>query len=90
MDRKLSHKRRPVLVGHEYQTEDRHPALLGEYVRKDELAHEFGVSPRTIERWVRLRLLPKPVKLGRSSFHHVPTIREHLLKQASAPARKGR
>ncbi len=52
--------------------------LLAEYARKNELAREFGVSPRTIERWVRRRLLPRPVRLGRTLLFHLPTVRRHL------------
>jgi predicted DNA-binding transcriptional regulator AlpA len=55
--------------------------LLSEYARKDELAQQFGVSERTIERWVRLRVLPAPVRLGRTSLYHLPTIQEHLAGQ---------
>ena len=53
-------------------------ALLHDYVQKDDLAREFDVSPRTIERWVRLRLLPPPVKIGRTQLHHVPSIRKSI------------
>jgi predicted DNA-binding transcriptional regulator AlpA len=52
--------------------------LLADYLRKDDLAREFGVSARTIERWVRLRILPQPVRLGRTSLYHLPTVRQHL------------
>ena len=52
--------------------------LLAEYANKKEVADEFDVSERTIERWVRLRLLPAPVRLGRTSLFHLPTIRRHL------------
>ena len=66
--------------------------LLGDYMRKDELAQEFEVSERTIERWVRLRLLPAPVKLGRSTLFHVPSLQTHLAKlgdgKASARSRR--
>ena len=55
--------------------------LLSEYVRKNELARQFGVSGRTIERWVRLRLIPAPVRLGRTSLYHLPTIQKHLAHQ---------
>ncbi len=53
-------------------------SLLAEYARKKELAREFDVSERTIERWVRMRLLPAPVRIGRTSLFHVPTVKRHL------------
>ena len=56
--------------------------LLHDYVTKHSLAVEFGVSTRTIERWVRLRLLPAPVRLGRTTLYHLSTIRNHLESQA--------
>ena len=56
--------------------------LLAEYARKNELAREFDVSPRTIERWVRLRLIPPPIRLGRVSLHHIPTLKQHLTDRA--------
>ena len=57
-------------------------ALLTDYVRKEQLAQLFGVSQRTIERWVRLRLLPAPLRLGCNSFHHLPSIKKHLTDRA--------
>jgi hypothetical protein len=56
--------------------------LLTDYVSKADLAQQFGVSVRTVERWVRLRLLPPPVRLGRISLFHVPTLREFLESDA--------
>lgn len=56
-------------------------SLLAEYLSKEELAQQFGVCTRTIERWVRLRLIPPPVRLGRTRLYHMPTIREHLTAQ---------
>jgi predicted DNA-binding transcriptional regulator AlpA len=63
-------------------------ALLAEFATKQQLAAEFGVSARTIERWVRMRLIPAPVRLGRKSLFHQPTIRAHLARQASESGAK--
>lgn len=57
-------------------------ALLEDYVSKDQIAREFGVSERTIDRWVQTRLLPPPVKLGRLRLFHVPTIKRRLAARA--------
>ena len=62
--------------------------ILADYVRKEDLAKEFEVSTRTIERWVRLRLLPAPVRLGKTSLHHLPTVREHLKNLTNTAARR--
>ena len=62
--------------------------LLRDYVTKHTLAVEFGVSTRTIERWVRLRLLPAPVRLGRTSLYHLPTIWGHLENQEKRTPRR--
>lgn len=64
--------------------------ILAEYVRKSELAQEFQVSERTIERWVRLRILPAPLKLGRTSLFHLPTVRKHLERQLEPRRPRGR
>ncbi len=60
---------------------DKESGLLADYVRKEDLAGEFGVSARTIERWVRLRLLPAPIRLGRTRLHHLPTVKKYLADQ---------
>ena len=57
-------------------------AIIDEYRTKEELAAELGKSPRTIERWVRLGIIPKPVRLGATPYFHVPTIQSWLAKQA--------
>lgn len=62
--------------------------LLAEFVRKEDLAREFGVSERTIERWVRLRLLPAPIRLGRTSLYHLPTVKKYLADQTSDKIRR--
>ncbi len=64
------------------------PGLLDEFVRKKDLAREFDKSERTIERWVRLRLLPAPLRLGRTSLFHLPTVKNHLAKQMEQRSRR--
>ena len=65
-------------------------ALLADYIPKEQVAAEFDVSSRTIERWVRLRLLPAPIRLGRKSLHHVPSIRRFLADRAIGNGRHHR
>ena len=60
---------------------DQRQSLLFDCATKAEIAREFGVSERTIERWVRMRLLPRPLKLGRTILFHLPTVQQHLAKQ---------
>jgi predicted DNA-binding transcriptional regulator AlpA len=58
---------------------------LADFITKLELAEILQVSPRTIERWIRLRELPAPVRLGRTSFFHLPSI-EVLLQGRAVEA----
>ena len=69
------------------QRGDGHSSLLDDYVSKVDLAGEFGVSTRTVERWVRLRVIPSPVKIGRLSLFHVPSLAKYLAAQAQHPQR---
>lgn len=52
--------------------------ILGEYVSKADLAKEFDVSERSIDRWVRLDILPRPLRLGRRPLFHLATVKAHL------------
>lgn len=65
-------------------------ATLTDFAHPRELAKEFNVSVRTIERWVRMRLLPAPVKLGRTTLHHLPTVRASLLEKSSKHSKSRR
>jgi hypothetical protein len=65
-------------------------ALLADYIPTEQVAAEFDVSSRTVERWVRLKLLPAPLRLGRTSLHHVPSIRKHLADRAECGSRHRR
>ncbi len=64
--------------------------LLDEYAPKSDVASAFNVSDRTIERWVRLRLLPAPIKLGRTSLFHIPTIKKALANGGVGPRSRDR
>jgi hypothetical protein len=61
--------------------------LLPGYVSRRELAAEFDVSERTIDRWVAARLLPGPISLGRKILFHLPTLEKHLADRASPRVR---
>ena len=65
------------------QLETAEGRLLADFGTKSDLAAAFGVSLRTIERWTRLRIQQAPVRLGRVSLYHLPTIQAHLLRVAS-------
>jgi hypothetical protein len=54
---------------------------LADYATRKTIAAEFDVSERTIDRWVSLRLLPAPLKLGHTSLFHLPTLRKHLAER---------
>lgn len=64
--------------------------LLSDYVPRHELAAEFDVSERTIDRWVAVRLLPAPLILGRKRLFHVPTVKQHLAELVSSRTRARR
>ncbi len=77
----------------EARDKDGDKSLLSGFISKAEMARAFGVSERTVERWVRLRLLPRPLKMGRSSLFHRQTLEEHLLarvEHASSPRSRPR
>ena len=58
--------------------------LLDEFATKTQVAVFFGVTERTIDRWVRLRTIPQPRKVGRQRLWHLPTLRKSLVKEAAA------
>ena len=62
--------------------------LLSDYANKTVIARAFGVSTRTIDRWIRLRIIPSPVRLGRTALYHLPTIRKYLSEQVDLNGRR--
>jgi hypothetical protein len=54
------------------------PSLLGNFVRRDQLATELGVSGRTLSRWQALRRGPPRVCVGRMILYDVEAVRAWL------------
>ena len=53
-------------------------AVLEGYLRRDELATQLGVSPRTIDRWQVLRCGPPRIAIGRTILYDLNSVREWL------------
>jgi predicted DNA-binding transcriptional regulator AlpA len=53
------------------------PVLAG-FLRREELAAQLGISPRTIDRWQVSRLGPPRVHVGRTILYSVESVREWL------------
>jgi len=68
------------------------PLLLDGFLRREELAHQFGLSPRTIDRWEALRIGPPRVSVGRTILYNMQSVREWLVAQErqSVPAKRRR
>jgi predicted DNA-binding transcriptional regulator AlpA len=55
--------------------------VLEGYLRREELAEQFGLSPRTIDRWEALRKGPPRVCVGRTILYNIESVREWLLSR---------
>jgi predicted DNA-binding transcriptional regulator AlpA len=70
-----------------------HPVLDG-FLRREELAQQLGLSPRTIDRWQALRLGPPRVCVGRTVLYRVEAVRRWLQtceqQLETSPSRKRR
>lgn len=60
---------------------------LADFASKAQIAKKFKRSPRTIDRWVRFRNFPPPLKLGNLVIFHVPSIEKFLADKCAASAR---
>jgi predicted DNA-binding transcriptional regulator AlpA len=58
--------------------------VLEDFANKAQVAEFFGVTERTVDRWVRLRAIPQPRKVGRQRLWHLPTLRKSLAQGAAA------
>lgn len=67
--------------------------LLEDFLRREELAEQLGLSPRTIDRWHALRLGPPRVCVGRTILYSVQSVREWLRRrenQVAVPQKRRR
>ena len=52
--------------------------VLDGFLRREELAQQLGLSPRTIDRWEALRKGPPRVCVGRTILYKIESVREWL------------
>jgi predicted DNA-binding transcriptional regulator AlpA len=66
--------------------------VLEGFLRREELAQQFGLSPRTICRWEALRIGPPRVSVGRTILYNIESVREWLVSQErkAFPAKRRR
>jgi predicted DNA-binding transcriptional regulator AlpA len=66
--------------------------ILDGFLRREELAQQLGLSPRTIDRWEALRKGPPRVCVGRTILYSVDSVREWLRSREHEPfsMKKGR
>ena len=66
--------------------------VLEGFLRREQLAQQFGLSPRTIDRWEALRKGPPRVCVGRTILYRIDAVREWLRssEQQALPAKRRR
>jgi predicted DNA-binding transcriptional regulator AlpA len=63
-----------------------HEPILHGYLRREDLAKQLGVSPRTIDRWQMMRMGPPRVHIGRTILYSAESVREWLRsKEQTSP-----
>ena len=70
-----------------------HPTVLDGYLEPQEVAHQLGVSVRTLTRWHALRCGPPRCMTGRKIYYRVDAVREWLRdseRGAMRPHKRGR
>ena len=53
-------------------------SVLDGFLRREQLAEQLGLSPRTIDRWQALRQGPPRVCIGRTVLYEIDSVREWL------------
>ena len=61
------------------------PLVLEGFLRREQLAQQLGLSPRTIDRWEALRDGPPRVSVGRTILYNIQSVREWLLSREKPP-----
>lgn len=66
-------------------------SLLSDYLDEDQMAHELGVTKRTLAMWRNKRRGPAWTKLGRKVVYRRGAVAEWITSQEQKPVRqKGR
>jgi hypothetical protein len=68
------------------------PLVLDGFLRREELAQQFGLNVRTIDRWEALRIGPPRACVGRTILYSIQSVREWLLskERQAVPAKRRR
>ena len=61
------------------------PVILAGYLRREELARQFGISTRTVDRWEAMRMGPPRIAVGRTILYNIESVREWLAIQERRP-----
>ena len=61
------------------------PVVLQGYLRREELAQQFGLSTRTIDRWEARRQGPPRITVGRTILYNIESVREWLSAMERRP-----
>jgi predicted DNA-binding transcriptional regulator AlpA len=85
-------KQGPVTPVTDSKDQPRAVLVLEGFLRREELAKEFGLSTRTLDRLEALRQGPPRVHFGRTILYRVESVREWLLssEQKMKPQMKRR
>lgn len=73
----------------ERETETDEPAgsgILDEWISRQELGAQLGVSVDTLARWETRRIGPPCVRIGRRVIYRVQAVREWLVRQEARTA----
>ena len=60
--------------------------VLEGYLRREELAQQLRLSPRTIDRWEALRKGPPRISVGRTILYNIQSVQEWLLSNERQPS----
>lgn len=77
----------PDAISSSSQESSSRQLLLDGYLRREELAQQLRVSPRTIDRWQTLRCGPPRVTIGRTILYNLESVRHWLRSNEQSATR---
>jgi predicted site-specific integrase-resolvase len=60
-------------------------ALLGEWMSREELAAEIGISADTLQKWQSRRIGPPVTRIGRKVLYRRDSVRAWMIEQEQKP-----